>query len=177
MPARPCDIDILFEWRNDPLWLAYCTRRPSIENSFEFIAEIKRDFSRDRWLQFLVIKPDGSRAGTVYSYRYSGIDRSTYATVFIGRRDRGKGLGVRSFILLCCYLEGLADRKIEEVRIEVKEQNHYMRALLREIIATTLVVSVEVRVNGNIDVRFCVSECAKIGYSYFNAARFTPEEI
>ena len=67
--------------------------------------ELKRDFERDRHLQFMIErKSDSKLIGTIYSYNYKRADGYAFITTFIVNGFRKRGYGAEADALFLMHL-------------------------------------------------------------------------
>lgn len=112
----------LFKWRNDQQFLQNCSHRRSATNCNEFVAELKRDFERDRHLQFMIERKfDGEPIGTIYSYDYKRVDGYAFITTFIADGFRKRGYGAEADALFLMYL--FEKFKLFKIYMEMYEYN------------------------------------------------------
>jgi len=105
-PLEENDLEILFKWRNDLDFLSSCSvRRNKAFDLQEFISELKRDFSKDRHLQMMILRRrDLHPTGTIYSYNFNGVDKHCFVTTFVDGRYRQSGHGAEAFCVFVSFL-------------------------------------------------------------------------
>jgi RimJ/RimL family protein N-acetyltransferase len=120
-PIEEGDLNDLFRWRNDPIFLGFCSTRRNQVNFETFKKELGRDFQRDRDEQYMVLK-GGSPIGTIYSYGTNLTDGYTFVTIFIDGEQVGLGYGVEAFAL---FVHNVFNRhQFFKIYTEVYSYNH-----------------------------------------------------
>lgn len=120
-------LPILFLWRNSDDFMGLCSTRRNVVSLDEFQKELQSDFSRDRHLQFMIVRKD-EYIGTLYSYNLNRTDGHAFVTIFIAEawRDRGYGAEAMVVFLECLFRE----YELHKVYAEVYSYNlESLRAL------------------------------------------------
>ncbi|MBU6490731.1 GNAT family N-acetyltransferase [Patescibacteria group bacterium] len=113
-------LPILFLWRNSDDFMGLCSTRRNVVSLDEFKKELQSDFSRDRHLQFMIVRKD-EYIGTLYSYNLNRTDGHAFATIFIAEGWRDKGYGAEAMIVFLEYL--FREYRLYKVYAEVYSYN------------------------------------------------------
>lgn len=128
-PVSQSNIEILFHWRNSSQFLQYCTNRKALSNVIEFEEELKRDFSIDRHLQFLILY-NNRLLGTIYSYSFNKFDKYCFVSVFTDINSIGNGFSALATIKFCSKLFDEYD--LFKIYFDVYEYNSNVISLLQK---------------------------------------------
>lgn len=124
VPATPeLHVQQLLAWRNGVDWLDYCTHRSGTCTEAEFRAEMARDFSDDRWLQYMIVNASGEFMGTIFAYGLNDARTSTFITTYVDERFRGGTAATHAFVLLTGFLFFEHSYRLETVRADVYQSN------------------------------------------------------
>ncbi len=117
------DLQILLKWRNSNEFLTYCTTRNPVITLEEFIEELEKDLSKDRYCQYLIYRRLGMvPIGTVYCYNLNKKHGYCFITIFISRDVWNSGFGAEAFAALSVSLfKDLQD--LHKIYIEVYSCN------------------------------------------------------
>lgn len=106
-PIDEKDYPLLNRWRNEQRFMMLCSARRHFVTSDQYAAELKRDFERDRHLQFIIELTKGEEKipiGTIYSYLLNLIDGHVFITAYIDEDHELMGYGAEAVAILLCYL-------------------------------------------------------------------------
>lgn len=120
---QPSDLEILWNWRNDPHFLQFCSVRRKLVGIEDFDEELGRDFLRDRHEQFLIYKKSdpNNPIGTIYSYNLNRVDGYAFVTVYLNKESEKKGYGAAATAVFFQYL--FETFSLFKIYIEVYEYN------------------------------------------------------
>lgn len=93
----------LFQWRNEPDFMALCSTRRNRVTFDEFVAELHRDFQNDRSYQCLIARGN-DYIGTLYCYNLNRTDGFTFFTIYMAAAYRRCGYGAEATALFLSYL-------------------------------------------------------------------------
>lgn len=96
-------LPILFLWRNSDDFMGLCSTRRNTVSLDEFQKELQSDFSRDRHLQFMIVRKN-EYIGTLYSYNLNQTDGHAFVTIFIAEAWRDKGYGAEAMVIFLEHL-------------------------------------------------------------------------
>mgnify|MGYP003393517102 CR=1 FL=1 len=96
-------LPILFLWRNSSDFMELCSTRRNFVSLDEFRSELSYDFSRDRHLQFMIVRK-GECIGTIYSYSLNRTDGHAFVTTYVAKDWRDKGCGAEAMAIFLEYL-------------------------------------------------------------------------
>ncbi len=123
------NLPLLFKWRNSSSFLNTLTARKELSTLDEFKTELKRDFSTDRHLQF-VIFANGKCVGTIYSYSLNKIDKYCFLSVYTDDNLQGIGYGIEATIAFCKYL--FFDFQVFKIYFDIYEYNKKLISTLKK---------------------------------------------
>lgn len=119
------NLPLLFAWRNSKDFLDLCTSRQASPTLEAFRQELERDFSIDRYAQFMIRRRDRA-VGTIYVYGMNQRDGHAFITTYIAPNENSKGAGVLAFTMLAHYL--FVHHNLYKVYADVYAHNiHSMR--------------------------------------------------
>lgn len=123
------NLPLLFNWRNSATFLYSLTARRELSTLEEFKTELKRDFSKDRHLQF-IIHANGKCVGTIYSYSFNYLDKYCFLSVYTDDNLQGAGYGIEAVIAFCKYL--FFDFNLFKIYFDIYEYNKKLISLLKK---------------------------------------------
>lgn len=129
LPIDNNNLSKLLEWRNSHSFLNFLTARPKTNSLEDFKLELKRDFSTDRHLQYLVCYRN-IFIGTVYSYSYNKLDKYCFISVFIQDEFYNSGLGVRAAVIFCKFL--FENYSLYKVYFDIYDFNYQLISALKK---------------------------------------------
>lgn len=102
---QPSDLGlpILYAWRNASDFMHLCSTRRNTVSFEEFVAELKRDFTRDRHLQYLIYLGE-QPIGTIFSYNLNRTDGHVFVTLYLAGEYRKRGYGVEACVTFLAHL-------------------------------------------------------------------------
>lgn len=120
---QPIDLEILWNWRNDPHFLQFCSVRRKSLGIGDFDKELGLDFLRDRHEQFLIYKKSdpNNPIGTIYSYSLNRVDGYVFVTIYLNKENARKGYGAVAVAVFFQYL--FETFSLFKIYIEVYEYN------------------------------------------------------
>ncbi len=111
------DIDTLFIFRNEELFIQNCTNRKRKISREDFIKEIYNDFTKDRVYQFIIefeLKP----IGTIWIYK---VDEEFFISTYIISKYTSLGIGIYAHCRVLQFIFENTD--IEKVFADVYDFN------------------------------------------------------
>ena len=104
-PIEESDYPVLHKWRNEFRFISLFSARREVVSFENFVKEIKREFERNRHLQFIIERRDKNiPVGTIFSFNFNQIDGYIFINVYIDSLHENRGYGVEAIILLAHYL-------------------------------------------------------------------------
>ena len=104
-PIEETDYPVLFKWRNEFRFLSLFSAKREVISFESFIKEIKREFERNRHLQFIVSRKDTNKPiGTIFSFNFNPVDGYVFVNIYIDSEEENKGYGVEGIVLFVYYL-------------------------------------------------------------------------
>mgnify|MGYP001582364459 CR=1 FL=1 len=104
-PIEESDYSVLYKWRNEFRFLKLVSSRREVVSFDAFSKELKREFERNRHMQFIVErKNEGSSIGTIYSFNLNQVDGYIFVNIYIDEVYENMGYGAEAVTLLVCYL-------------------------------------------------------------------------
>ena len=104
-PIEEADYSILYKWRNEFRFLSLFSAKRETISLGDFTKEIKREFERNRHLQFIIRRKDKDiPIGTMFSFNFNPIDGYVFVNVYIDSEEENKGYGVEAIVLFVHYL-------------------------------------------------------------------------
>jgi RimJ/RimL family protein N-acetyltransferase len=131
-PIEEKDLPLLHKWRNSVDFIKFCSVRRNPVGYEDFIAELKRDFEKDRHLQFIIeAKNKNVPIGTIYTYNLNLIDGYVFITVYLDGSYRRRGYGVEAVALLLRYL--FESLPLHKIYMEVYAYNNLSMSILKRV--------------------------------------------
>ena len=129
-PIEESDYLVLHKWRNEFRFLSLFSSRREVISFDNFEKELKREFERNRHLQFMIErKDDKGSVGTIYSFSFNQTDSYIFINIYIDEHYERIGYGAEAVTLLVCYLFKFLP--IHKIYFEAFEYNGLSLATLR----------------------------------------------
>ncbi|MDP3763995.1 MAG: GNAT family protein [bacterium] len=104
-PVEESDYPILYKWRNEFRFLSLFSAKREVISFENFTKEIKREFERNRHLQFIIERKDKNiPVGTIFSFNFSQVDGYIFINVYIDSEQESRGYGVEAIVLFVHYI-------------------------------------------------------------------------
>lgn len=129
LPLSNNNLSQLFEWRNSHSFLTFLTARSKSESLEDFKLELKRDFSTDRHLQYIICYRD-ILIGTIYSYSYNKLDKYCFISVYVKDEFRNTGVGIKAVIIFSRFL--FSHFNLFKIYFEIYDLNNQLLSALKK---------------------------------------------
>lgn len=134
-PIEESDYPVLHKWRNEFRFLSLFSARREVVSLDNFIKEIRREFERNRHLQFMILrKKDAAVLGTTFSFKLNQVDGYIFVNIYISEEYENRGYGAEAVAVLVCYLFKFLP--IHKVCLEVFEYNCLSLSTLRNAVSS-----------------------------------------
>jgi diamine N-acetyltransferase len=129
-PLEPEDLDMLYEWENDPsMWTIGTTVSPYSRYTLKkYIAQSHRSIYETRQLR-LMIETDGVSAGLVDMYDFDPHHRKAAVGILLDLSLRGKGVATGALSLLVDY--AFSFLKLHQLYAYIPVDNDPSKALFK----------------------------------------------
>lgn len=104
-PIEESDYPVLHKWRNEFRFISLFSARREVVSFDNFVKELKREFERNRHLQFVIERKDKSiPIGTIFSFNFNQIDGYVFMNTYIDSAHENRGYGPEAIFLFTHYL-------------------------------------------------------------------------
>lgn len=104
---EPADIDLMYEWENDPeIWMYSNTHTPFSRFHLEqFVINSNCDIYTDKQLRLMITNPDGITVGSVDLFEFDGRNRRAGIGLLIAKEFRNKGYASEALDIVTDYVQ------------------------------------------------------------------------
>ncbi|WP_367327580.1 GNAT family N-acetyltransferase [Lentimicrobium sp.] len=122
---EPADIDLLYQWENDPeIWHVSNTSAPYSRFAIEqYVLNAGNDIFNSRQLRLMIVplESESVAAGAIDLFDYEPIHRRAGVGIMIGKSFRGKGYASEALALILDYCRNILN--LHQVYCNISEDN------------------------------------------------------
>ncbi len=129
---EPEDIDILYEWENDPeTWTYSNTITPFSRFHLEqYVINSHCDIYTDKQLRLMIVDPEGKTAGCVDLFEFDGKNRRAGIGILIAKDFREKGYASETLDIVIHYARNVLN--LHQLFCNISENNKVSLKLFKK---------------------------------------------